>query len=103
MKEHCLDDERYHPPSWVHPGTCPGCALDSPRWGVKRSATSAKLRALADKVRVASMPLAVAIDMAAIGDWAPLLAREEAGWKPRTRGLRAWRAAMDLRPAGSAS
>lgn len=25
--------ERYHPPSYSHPGTCPGCVLDSPRWG----------------------------------------------------------------------
>ena len=22
----------YHPPEWHHPGTCPGCVLDSPRW-----------------------------------------------------------------------
>lgn len=23
----------YHPPRYHHPGTCPGCVLNSPRWG----------------------------------------------------------------------
>jgi hypothetical protein len=22
----------YHPPQWHHPGTCPGCTLESAKW-----------------------------------------------------------------------
>lgn len=99
MKEHFLDDGRYHPLCATHPGTCPGCTFASPRWGVEWPVWPVKLRALADKARARGLfALARAIDVASFGDWDPLAAREEGNWKPRTHGFRMWRAAMDLRP-----
>ncbi len=35
-RAHALDDLKFHQPSSVHPGTCPGCTLDETRWGSER-------------------------------------------------------------------
>ncbi len=36
VRAHCLDDLKFHPPRETHPGTCTGCTLASPTWGIER-------------------------------------------------------------------